>query len=209
MVQPEIGDGVIVLPMTNAQGGSRLADENGGHFPTPTNVVIKSTYFMEWMITNDQSKKIADTFLDENEKIALAQKLLTIKSFADSSTYSSRAVKKIHEKVGEFEGFTIYMYTENFYSFEKMTNSGIGFRITFKLGDFSLKPHPFMFVLIPLSHPLIEIENSNGPVTVGGTVGSNCVMKWRPTKSDIETIFITLAHASKDHRNDLVKILES
>ncbi|MEM0143679.1 MAG: hypothetical protein QXL94_06985 [Candidatus Parvarchaeum sp.] len=207
MVQPNIEGSAVVLPLTNAQGGSRLADANGGHFPIPTDVVLKPTYFMEWMITNDQSKMLANGFLNETEKNELAKKLLTIKSFTDSSTYSSRAVKKMPERVGEFEGFTIYKYTEYFYSFEKMTDTGIRFRITFKLGAYSLKPHPFMFVLIPVSHPSVTIRNSEGVVEIGQKVGSKSVMIWNLTKADIETIFMTLAHASPRHRDDLIELL--
>jgi hypothetical protein len=207
MAQPIIEGNAVVLPLTNAQGGSRLADENGGHFPTPTDVNIKPTYFMEWMITNDQLKMIADGFLNSTEKKELAKKLLTIKSFTDSSTYSNRDIKKVPENVEEFDEFTIYKYTEEFYSFEKMTKTGIGIRITFKLGDYSLKPHPFMFVLIPLNHPSATIENSNGKVAMGQKVGSKCVMKWKPTKADIEMIFMTLAQTSLGHRDDLIAML--
>lgn len=207
MTQPKIEGSAVVLPLTNAQGGSRLADENGGHFTAPTDVVMKPTYFMEWMITNDQSKMIANGFLNGADKKKLAEKLLTINSFTNSSTYSNRAVKKLPEKVGEFEGFTIYKYTEDFYSFEKMTDAGIGFRITFKLGAYGLKPHPFMFALIPVNHPSATIRNAEGVVEMGQKVGSKAVMRWNPTKADIETIFMTLAHASPGHRNDLVDLL--
>lgn len=200
----------VLLPLHHAQGGIRIADEHGNHVSSPTQTKKEAGYFIEWMITNDENKFLADSFLDQKTTEILIERMEDIKKFAEESEYSKRKTIKVQKtQVESFEGFEIFQYTENFSSFEKTLESGIKVRITFKLGDFGLEPHPHMYVLIPFNNASLVIKNREGEVGNGKILGSGCFAEWLPTAQDLQEIIITLSHASKNHKDDLVKIIQS
>jgi len=201
----------IKLPLNIPKYAIRVADRHGNHVSSPTKAINNKEYFIEWMITNDENRALVKNFYESRKDIEkLISKLGQINKFAEESEYSKRKTVKIEkEEVETFEGFKIYQYTENFSSFEKDLASGIKVRITFKLGDFGLEPHPHMYVLIPFSNELLKIKNLNGEVKDKEELGSGCFGEWVPSIQDIEEIITTLAHASKIHKNDLVNILQS
>lgn len=81
-------------------------------------------------------------------------------------------------------------------------------RITFKLGDYGLEPHPHMYVLIPFKNKYLKLKNLNGDVKKKEILGRGCFEEYAPTVRDIQEIIITLAHASKNHKNDLINLIK-
>lgn len=210
-IKIELNNGKIKLPLFRSQGGIRIADEHGNHVSSPTKTLKYPKYSIEWMITNDENQLLVEKFFESDNDIKkLIQKMEEIKKFAEESEYSKRETIKVErEEVKTFEGFKIYQYTENFSSFEKELASGLKVRITFKLGDFGLEPHPHMYVLIPFNNQFLKIKNLNGEVKDSEELGSGCFGEWTPSTKDIEEITITLAHASKNHKDDLINIIDS
>ena len=199
----------VILPLYYSQGGIRIADKSGNHVSKPTKETNNPDYFIEWMITNDETKYLANSFFDNDYLNSLIDKLSKVNKFAEQSEYSKRKTLKSEKiQVENFEGFEIYKYTEHFSSFEKTLNSNIKVRITFKLGDYGLEPHPHMYVLIPFGHSSLKLKNHNGEVNKTEVLGSGCFSEWVCTKEDIQEIIITLAHASIKHRDDLIKLLQ-
>ncbi len=203
----ELEGNKIKLPLNKSQGGIRIADEHGNHVTSPTKTKNEKEYYIEWMITNDEIKLLSDSILDDiNPLIKSMEKL---DKFTEDSEYSQRKTIKLDMKsIEEFEGFKIYQYNESFNSFEKTFDSGIKVRITFKLGDYGLDPHPHMYVLVPFNHKFLKIKNNDGDVSLGDLLGGGCYGELKLDKKDLEEIILTLSHASSDHRDALVKILK-
>ena len=206
-IKIELEANKIKLPLYRAQGGIRIADEHGNHVSSPTKTKNEKEHYIEWMITNDEIKILSDSILDDvNSLIKSMEKL---NKFTEDSEYSQRKTIKLDmKKVEEFEGFKIYQYNESFNSFEKTLDSGIKVRITFKLGDYGLDPHPHMYVLVPFIHKFLKIKNNEGDVRLGNLLGSGCYGELNLDKKDLEEIILTLSHASSNHRNALVGILK-
>ena len=200
--------GNVILPLHHSQGGIRIADEHGNHVSSPTKTKNEGNYYIEWMITNAEIKLLSDLFLERIDE--LVKEMKKIKRFAEDSEYSKRKTIKVDKKrIEEFEGFTIYQYNETFNSFERDLNSGLRVRITFKLGDFGIEPHPHMYVLIPFDHASLKLKNKEGEINDGEVLGSGCFGELILTKEDLSEIILTLAHASDKHRNALIEILKS
>jgi len=210
-IKIELNNGKIKLSLNKSQGGIRIADECGNHVSSPTKTLNKPKYSIEWMITNDENQVLVENFFESKTDVKqLIQKIEGIKKFAEESEYSKRETIKIEkEEVKTFEGFKIYQYTENFSSFEKELASGLKVRITFKLGDFGLEPHPHMYVLIPFNNQFLKLKNLNGEVEEDKELDKGCFGEWTPSTQDIEEITITLARASKNHKDDLIDIMNS
>lgn len=210
-IKIELNNGKIKLPLNKSQGGIRIADEYGNHVSSPTKTPKESKYSIEWMITNDENQALVEKFFKSKGDVKkLIQKMEEIKRFAEESEYSKRETIKVErEEVKTFEGFKIYQYTENFSSFEKELGSGLKVKITFKLGDFGLEPHPHMYVLIPFNNKFLKLKNLNGEVEEREELGKGCFGEWTPFTKDIEEITTTLAHASKNHKDDLISIMNS
>lgn len=199
----------VILPLYHSQGGIRIADENGQHTRSPTKAKNNPDYSIEWMITNEEIRKISNSFLKREEILKLIEELQKIKDFVEESKYSKReTIKIISEKLEKFLDFEIYKYTENFYSFENILPSKIKVRITFKLGDYGIEPHPHMYVLLPFDNKSVEIKNNLGKVQWNETLGSGCFSEYALEKNDISEIIKTLAHSSNKHRNALIDILK-
>jgi hypothetical protein len=208
-IKIELEGNKIKLSLYRAQGGIRIADKNGNHVSSPTKTKNEETYYIEWMITNDEIKSLSGSILASADFESVIKNMQKINKFTEDSEYSQRKTVKLDMKeIAEFEGFKIYQYNEYFNSFEKTLNSGIKVRITFKLGDYGLDPHPHMYVLVPFNHKFLKIKNNNGDVSPGNLLGSGCYGELKLDKEDLEEIILTLSHASSNHRNALVGILK-
>jgi len=206
-IKIELEGNTIKLPLHRAQGGIRIADENGNHVSSPTKAKNEKDHYIEWMITNDEIKILSNSILDDIRP--LIKSMEGISKFTEDSEYSQRKTIKLDmKKIEEFEGFKIYQYNESFNSFEKTLESGVKVRITFKLGDFGLEPHPHMYVLIPFNHKFLKIRNNDGDVSSGDLLCSGCYGELKLDKKDLEEIILTLSHASSNHRDALVDILK-
>lgn len=202
----EIIDNKVQLSLNNPQSSIRISDSDGNHTRRPTKVKKTSGFSIEWMIRNSEIVNLVSEFLKCKDRQLLIKKLKSITDFAEESEFSKReTIKLTGEEKGFFAGFKIVQYTENFSSFEKKLKSGIKVRITFKLGDYGVKPHPHMYVLVPFTTEVLEIKNKVGTVKTNQELGSKCRAQLRLDKNDIFEIVTTLAHASKDHRQSLVE----
>lgn len=205
-----IANGKVLLILHNAQGGNRIADESGNHEGSPTKTKNEDKFFVEWMITNMEIKALSSSFLNSDDIKMLTEQLKSLHQFVNESEYSKRkTIKSTTEKMEDFLGFEVSKYTDNFYSFEKTLRSRIKVRLTFKTGSYGIEPHPHMYVLLPFNHASIKIKNNEGDVSKGNVLGSGCFCEWTPEKEDIRETILTLAHASNDHRNALITILNS
>ena len=198
----------IILPLSFSQGGIRIADKDGNHFPCPTKTLNKKDYYVEWMITNKEIKLLSK-LKRESEVRSLIKILQNISDFAADSDYSRRTTSSNEKEIAKFGGFHVYQYTEIFNSFEKILDSTLRVRLTFKLGDFGVSPHPHMYVLVPFDFKALRIKNKEGNVEDNEALGSGCFAELNLTEGEINEVIITLAHASKSHRKDLIKVLES
>jgi len=196
----------IVLPLHFSQGGIRIADKNGNHSSSPTKAIYKNEQYIEWMITNDEIKLLSGLFIPKDKEDLIIE-MQKIDKFAEQSEYSKRVTSTNEKEIAIFEGFNIYQYMDIFNSFEKILNSGIKVRLTFKLGDYGVVSHPHMYVLIPFEHKSLELKNKNGLVNFGEKLGSGCFGELILDKDDLKGVILTLAHASNNHRSDLVEIL--
>lgn len=132
-----------------------------------------------------------------------------INKFMEDSEFSKRETIKIKRKqLDKFEGFEIYSYTENFSSFEKTLPTKVIARITFKLGDYGLDPHPHMYVLIPFNLKSLKIKNFEGCVNPGSKLGKKCFGEWIPTDQDVGEIITALGHASENHKSSLIELIK-
>lgn len=201
--------GKVKLPLHSPQSKIRIADVDGNHISSPTQAKNERRNLVEWMITNREIAFLIDTFLNRESSQRLIEKMEKIKAFAEESDYSKRkSVRLQRERAESFAGFEIFYYTENFSSFEKALSSGVKVRITFKLGDYGVEPHPHMYVLIPFDCFSLKIKNNEGDVAREGFLGSGCYAAWKPTREDIEQIVFALAHASRKHKNALIEIIQ-
>lgn len=198
---------IIELVLTQARGKVRIADLNGNHIKRPTTEGRNiSSNYIEWMITNNEIQEILKKFLTKEEKIKLKQNLKKLLNFIRDTPYATReAVKVTSKRINSFNKFEIYKYTETFYSFEKIISSKIKVRITFKMGDYTLAPH--MFILIPFHHKSLKIINAFGEVPKEEILNSKCKGLWKIEKKDIFEIVESLAYSSKNHRDDLIDII--
>jgi hypothetical protein len=202
----KIIDGKIILPLHYSQGGIRIADKNGNHVSSPTKTIFKEDYYIEWMITNNEIKLLSSFF--ENEEInKLIDDLKKVNYFAEDTEYSKRTTSSDEIEIGRFEDFIIYRYTDIFNSFEKILESGIKVRLTFKLGDYGVQSHPHMYVLIPFNIDLLYLKNKIGFIKLNEQLGSGCFGDFSINKKDLKSIILTLACASRKHRDDLIKII--
>lgn len=198
----------IVLPLTFAQGGIRIADSAGNHTSAPTRALFTDGQYVEWMITNHESQLLSGLFSDD-EKMTLINDLKNIASFAQETKYAVRETSPGKEEIDTFDEFKVYRYQELFHSFEKELPSTLKVRLTFKLGDYGVVAHPHMYVLIPFSYPLLTLKNALGVVARGAVLGSGCQGEMRMSTADLKDVLLTLACASKKHRNDLVAVLST
>lgn len=199
---------IIIIPLYFSQGGARIADKDGNHFPSPTQTINDKNYYIEWMITNDEIKLLLTLFKKKGGISNLIKLMQKISKFAEDSEYSRRTTSSGEKGIAKFEGFKIYQYMDVFNSFEKVLDSRLKVRLTFKLGDFGVTSHPHMYVLVPFNFKSLKIKNKDGNVNDSETLGSGCFAELNLTEEEIKEIILTLAHASNNHRNALIKVLE-
>ncbi len=197
----------VILPLHNSQGGIRIADEHGNQVPKPTQAINEKSFYIEWMITNDEIEALSNSLLSDTYE--LIKEMQKINKFVADSEYSKRTTTKTDKKeIATFEGFKIYQYSDTFNSFEKTLDSGLKVRLTFKLGDFGVVSHPHMYVLIPFSYSSLKLKNKDGKVNQGNCLGSGCFGELILTAEDLKEIIITLSHASNNHRDSLIEVLK-
>ena len=193
------------LVLTQAMGKVRIADNSGNHIRKPTEGKNESNNFVEWMITNNEIKELVNLYLDVEDKRKLKSKIEAVNNFLKNSKFYSRSAKK-EELKENFLGFSIFKYSEEFYSFEKKLDSNIVLRLTFKMGDYTLAVH--MFVLLPFSCRSVVLKNLRGVLSENEKLGSGAYAIWIPDKDDIISIMEGLAHASENHKRDLMGMLQ-
>jgi len=199
---------LIVLPLSFSQGSIRIADKNGNHFPSPTQTINDKECYVEWMITNNEIKLLSTLFNKKDGIGELIKIMQKISRFAEDSEYSRRTTSSGEKEIAKFEGFKIYQYMDVFNSFEKVLDSTLKVRLTFKLGDYGVTSHPHMYVLVPFNFKSLKIKNKDGNVKENGPLGGGCFAELNLTEEELKEIILTLAHASINHRNDLIKVLE-
>lgn len=199
----------IILPLHYSQGGIRIADKNGNHFPSPTQILNDKEHFIEWMITNNEIKLLSTLFKKKEGISDLIKVMQKISKFAEDSEYSRRTTSAGQKEIASFEGFKIYQYADVFNSFEKVLTSKLKVRLTFKLGDFGVVSHPHMYVLIPFNFKSLKLKNKEGNISDNRSLGSGCFGELNLSEEELKEIILTLAHASNNHRNDLINVLES
>ena len=200
----------IVLPLNHAQGSIRIADGNGNHHASPTKARNEGENYVEWMITNEEVRQLSSLLKRERVEDLIRQ-MGEIRTFAGDSGYSKRETSSKEKKIADFQDFGVYEYADVFHSFEKVLDSKLRLkaRITFKLGSYGVHAHPHMYVLIPFDFRSFRIENNEGAVGENEVLGSGCRALLTLEENEIMSLILALAHASKDHRNDLVNVLES
>lgn len=200
---------IIILPLSFSQGSIRIADKSGNHFPSPTQTINDKNYYVEWMITNNEIKLLSTLFKKKDGISDLIKVMQKISKFAEDSEYSRRTTSSGEKEIANFEGFKIYQYMDIFNSFEKVLSSKLKVRLTFKLGDYGVTSHPHIYVLIPFNFKSLKIKNIEGNVKENEPLGSGCFAELNLTEEEVKEIILTLAHASNNHRNDLIRVLES
>lgn len=161
------------------------------------------------MITNNEIKILSQLFKKEDGISNLIKVMQKISKFAEDSEYSRRTTSSGEKEIAKFEGFKIYQYMDIFNSFEKVLDSTLKVRLTFKLGDYGVTSHPHMYVLVPFNFKALKIKNRDGNVKENEELGRGCFAELNLTEEELKEIILTLAHASNNHRNDLISILES
>ena len=200
-----ISNSGIELRLTYPRTKVRICDESGNHISKPVSTVVNfDNSYIEWMITNDELIQIINQKFTKADIQDLIRQLRNVNISLKDSEYYSRAAqkKKINQRIG---GFSIYKYEETFYSFEKDVDKNLKVKITFKMGDYTLAAH--MFVLIWLNHPDIKLENNEKNIATNSPLGSGAKCLWIPSKKAIVEIAKALAHSSKDHKNDIIRLL--
>lgn len=205
MASVEIKKSSVILKLTYPRSKIRICDENGNHIARPAKEgKYIETYYIEWMITNPQIKKLIRLFLSKKDRKKVASKLSKIRIFLKDSKYRIRKATK-KELKPKFLKFKIYEYKEKFYSFERKIISGIKIRATFKMGDYTLAPH--YFVLFPFENKKIKVYNKKGKIKINDFLGTCAYAIWKPAEKQIASIIEGLSYASKDHKNDLLDLL--
>lgn len=200
-----INNSVIELKLTSPRSKVRICDENGNHINKPASTAVDfSNFYIEWMITNDELIQIIIQKFTTDDTQNLIRQLREINISLRDSEYYSRAAQKqnIHQAIG---GFSVYKYEETFYSFEKNADTNLKIKITFKMGDYTLAAH--MFVLIGLNNPDIILENNDSNIATNNPLGRGAKCRWLPTKKAIMEMAKALAHSSRDHKNDIIRLL--
>lgn len=205
----KLSENTIILPLSFSQVSIRIVDKNGNHFPSPTQTINEKDYYVEWMITNNEIKLLSTLFKKKDGIGNLIKVIQKISRFAEDSEYSRRTTSSGEKEIASFEGFKIYQYMDVFNSFEKILDSKLKVRLTFKLGDYGVTSHPHMYVLVPFNFKSIKIKNIDGNVKENEPLGRDCFAELNLTEEELKEIILTLAHASNNHRNDLIKVLES
>lgn len=205
MASVSINPNYVKLILTSPRSKVRICDNHGNHIARPSSEgIYDKDFFVEWMITNEEVVKLAKKYLNQRQINKTINKIQKIKKFLRDSKYYVRKAKK--KKLNRrFSNFEIFEYKEKFYSFEKTIDSTTKVRITFKMGDYTLAAH--MFVLFSFKSRLLKVYNNGGIIKKGNSLGSGAYGKWLPTKKQIISIIYTLAHASKNHRDDLIELL--
>lgn len=184
----------------------RMADKYGNHIARPVGAKLDAEGCIEWMITNDQVKKLSDTYLGDTDKAEVKRKMSAITSFLKESKYAQRIATEGEHIEEEYLGFKVSEYTETFFSFLKKLPSNISIRHTFKQGDFTLADN--MYVLLPFSNQNVKVLDYQGQQVVLGTeLGSGTYAVWKPTKEDVKDIIVSLSYASEGHRRDLLELV--
>lgn len=197
----------VRLVLTNPKSKVRIADENGNHpFRKPASEVknIGSNY-IEWMIKNSEIEELITHYLNPQQKSEIKDKVAQIKDFLQDSKYDKRMASKKHLP-DTFKDFKVYELNEMYYSFEKMINSEMGIKLTFKEGDFRLAVN--LYVLLNFSDSGIEIKDKDDVIVAKNELtGSKSYAIWHPTKKNISDIIEALSHASPKHKQDLIDML--
>jgi len=185
----------------------RIADKYGNHIAKPTEAQLKTDYYIEWMITNEQVKALSEKYLDSSDKAEIKRKITSINKFLKESEYAKRIARADEKpKPEEYLGFKIYEYTDTFYSFLKKLPSGISIRHTFKQGDYTLADN--MYVLLPFNNSGITIfDKEDNAIAVGSKLNGGAYAIWKPTKTDVKNIIEALSYASKNHKEDLLELI--
>ena len=200
-----INNSIIELKLTSPRSKVRICDESGNHINKPASVAVNfDNSYIEWMITNDELIQIITQKFTRDNIQNLIHQLREINISLRDSDYYSRAAQKqnINRSIG---GFLVYKYEETFYSFEKNVDTNLKVKITFKMGDYTLAAH--MFVLIGFNHPNIILENNEGNITTNNPLGPGAKCRWSPSKEAIVEVAKALAHSSRDHKNDIIRLL--
>jgi len=201
-----MNNNVIELTLTSPRSKVRICDESGNHINKPVSKVVNfDNSYIEWMITNDELIQIITQKFTRDDIQNLICQLREINISLRDSDYYSRAAQKqgVGQNIG---GFSVYKYEEIFYSFEKNVDTNLKVKITFKMGDYTLAAH--MFVLIGFNHPNIILENNEGNILTNNPLGSGAKCCWRPSKQNIVEVAKALAHSSRDHKDDIIRLLE-
>jgi len=61
--------------------------------------------------------------------------------------------------------------------------------------------------LIGFNHPDITLENNGGNIATNNPLGSGAKCRWSPSKKAVVEVAKALAHSSKDHKNDIIRLL--
>ena len=200
-----INNSIIELKLTSPRSKVRICDESGNHINKPASVAVNfDNSYIEWMITNDELIQIITQKFTRDNIQNLIHQLREINISLRDSDYYSRAAQKqnINRSIG---GFSVYKYEETFYSFEKNVDTNLKVKITFKMGDYTLAAH--MFVLIGFNHPNIILENNEGNIATNNPLGPGAKCRWSPSKEAIVEVAKALAHSSRDHKNDIIRLL--
>ena len=205
MSRINISNSVIELQLTSPRSKVRICDESGNHINKPASIAVNfDNSYIEWMITNNELIQIITQKFTRDDIQDLINQLNEINISLRDSKYYSRAAQKqnINQSIG---GFSVYKYEETFYSFEKNVDTNLKVKITFKMGDYTLAAH--MFVLIGLNHPDIKLENNENNISTNNPLGPGAKCRWSPSKETIVEIAKALTHSSRDHKNDIIRLL--
>ena len=206
MTTVDIKSGNVDLILTSPRSGVRISDAHGNHVSRPVSEgKFDSDFFIEWMITNAQVSQLIQTNLNDADKENLRSGLKQIDNFIKDSNLAQRKAEGGQKEAEKFLNFDVRKFVETFYSFEQEVQPHTRVRIIFKMGDFTLAPH--MFVLLSFSHLKLKLGNRAGEITSGALLGSGAKAVWQPSKEEIKAIVLTLATASANHRDDLLRLI--
>lgn len=195
----------IQLPLTNSRSRIRICDANGNHERKPTVTYNSSEYYVEWMITNKEIKKLINKYLNENDKNRLVTEINDINRYVKNSEYSQRKSRKL-KIIKKDKGFKVIKNREEFFSLEKRNIRNITFRISFKIGDFSLNPH--LYILLPFTNKYISImDKQNTLIEQDRTLGSKAIARWEIDKNDIRDVVLSITKLSQDHKKFMQSFL--
>lgn len=196
----------IKFALTVPRSRVRMADKFGNHIARPLGAKLSTDSYIEWMITNPQLKALSEAYLNDADKDEVRRKITAITKFLKESEYAKRIATETGQIKEEFLGFKISKYTETFYSFLKLLPSNISIRHTFKQGDFTLAVN--YYVLLPFGNQSVKVfDKQSNTIPIGSELGSGTYAIWKPTKDDVKNIIESLAYASVNHRDDILKLI--